>query len=69
MSTDTRIESLESQVRTLKRMLFGVFCLVVVGCDSIARHHCQKETVQVLMTGFDACVVLRRTRGVTQWRT
>ena len=31
MSTDTRIESLESQVRTLKRMLFGVFGLVVVG--------------------------------------
>jgi hypothetical protein len=31
MSTDTRIESLETQVRTLKRMLFGVFGLVVVG--------------------------------------
>ena len=31
MSTDTRIESLEHQVRTLKRMLFGVFGLVVVG--------------------------------------
>ena len=31
MSTDTRIESLENQVRTLKRMLFGVFGLVVVG--------------------------------------
>ena len=31
MTTDTRIESLESQVRTLKRMLFGVFGLVVVG--------------------------------------
>ena len=39
-----------------------------VGCDSIAKHHCQEETVQDLMTGFDACVVLRRTRGVTQWR-
>ena len=31
MTTDTRIESLEIQVRTLKRMLFGVFGLVVVG--------------------------------------
>ena len=31
MSTDTRIESLENQVRTLKRMLFGVFGLVLVG--------------------------------------
>ena len=31
MSTDTRIESLETQVRTLKRMLFGVFGLVVIG--------------------------------------
>ena len=31
MTTDTRIESLESQVRTLKRMLFGIFGLVVVG--------------------------------------
>ena len=31
MSTDTRIESLETQVRTLKRMLFGVFGVVVVG--------------------------------------
>ena len=31
MTTDTRIESLETQVRTLKRMLFGVFGLVVVG--------------------------------------
>ena len=31
MSTDTRIESLETQVRTLRRMLFGVFGLVVVG--------------------------------------
>jgi hypothetical protein len=30
MSTDTRIESLERQVRTLKRLLFGVFALVVV---------------------------------------
>ena len=38
MTTDTRIESLESQVRTLKRMLFGVFGLVVVtalaGCPT-----------------------------------
>jgi hypothetical protein len=31
MSTDTRIESLETQVRTLKRMLFGVFGVVIVG--------------------------------------
>ena len=31
MTTDTRIESLETQVRTLKRMLFGVFGVVVVG--------------------------------------
>ncbi|MDG2054874.1 MAG: hypothetical protein P8J86_09210 [Phycisphaerales bacterium] len=31
MTTDTRIESLETQVRTLKRMLLGVFGLVVVG--------------------------------------
>ena len=31
MSETTRIESLETQVRTLKRMLFGVFGLVVVG--------------------------------------
>ena len=31
MSTDTRIQSLETQVRTLKRMLFGVFGLVLVG--------------------------------------
>ena len=31
MSTDTRIESLESQVRTLKRMLFGVLGVVIVG--------------------------------------
>jgi hypothetical protein len=31
MSTNTRIESLEHQVRTLKRMLLGVFGLVVVG--------------------------------------
>ena len=31
MSDTTRIESLETQVRTLKRMLFGVFGLVVVG--------------------------------------
>ena len=31
MSTDTRIATLESQVRTLKRMLFGVFGVVVVG--------------------------------------
>ncbi len=31
MSTDTRIESLETQVRTLKRMLFGVFGLLLVG--------------------------------------
>ena len=31
MSDATRIESLESQVRILKRMLFGVFGLVVVG--------------------------------------
>ena len=31
MSTDTRIESLETQVRTLKRMLFGVFGLMLVG--------------------------------------
>jgi len=31
MSTDTRIDSLETQVRTLKRMLFGVFGVVVVG--------------------------------------
>jgi hypothetical protein len=31
MTTDTRIESLETQVRTLKRMLFGVFGLIVVG--------------------------------------
>ena len=31
MTTDSRIESLETQVRTLKRMLFGVFGLVVVG--------------------------------------
>ena len=31
MTTDTRIESLETQVRTLKRLLFGVFGLVVVG--------------------------------------
>ena len=31
MSDTTRIECLESQVRTLKRMLFGVFGLVVVG--------------------------------------
>ena len=30
MTTDTRIESLETQVRTLKRMLFGVCGLVVV---------------------------------------
>ena len=30
MSTDARIESLERQVRTLKRLLFGVFALVVV---------------------------------------
>ena len=31
MTTDTRIESLETQVRTLKRMLFGVFGLFLVG--------------------------------------
>ena len=31
MSTDTRIESLETQVRTFKRMLFGVFGVVIVG--------------------------------------
>ena len=31
MTTDSRIESLETQVRTLKRMLLGVFGLVVVG--------------------------------------
>ena len=31
MTTDTRIESLETQVRTLKRMLLGVFGLVIVG--------------------------------------
>ncbi len=31
MSTDTRIESLETQVRTLKRMLFGVLGVVIVG--------------------------------------
>jgi hypothetical protein len=31
MTADTRIESLETQVRTLKRMLVGVFGLVVVG--------------------------------------
>ena len=31
MSDTSRIESLETQVRTLKRMLFGVFGLVVVG--------------------------------------
>ncbi|MDG2422781.1 MAG: hypothetical protein P8M22_02250 [Phycisphaerales bacterium] len=31
MPDDTRIESLETQVRTLKRMLFGVFGLVIVG--------------------------------------
>ena len=31
MSTDVRIATLESQVRTLKRMLFGVFGVVVVG--------------------------------------
>ena len=31
MTTDSRIESLETQVRTLKRMLLGVFALVVVG--------------------------------------
>ena len=31
MFETTRIESLETQVRTLKRMLFGVFGLVVVG--------------------------------------
>ena len=31
MSDTTRIESLETQVRTLKRMLFGVFGLVVIG--------------------------------------
>ena len=31
MSTDARIESLESQVRTLKRMLLGVLGLLVVG--------------------------------------
>ncbi len=31
MTTDTRIESLETQVRTLKRMLFGVFGVVVLG--------------------------------------
>jgi hypothetical protein len=31
MSTGTRIESLEAQVRTLKRMLFGVFGLVAIG--------------------------------------
>jgi hypothetical protein len=31
MSHTTRIESLETQVRTLKRMLFGAFGLVLVG--------------------------------------
>ena len=31
MYDTTRIESLETQVRTLKRMLFGVFALVVAG--------------------------------------
>ena len=31
MTADTRIESLETQVRTLKRMLVGVFGVVVVG--------------------------------------
>jgi hypothetical protein len=31
MSTETRIESLEHQVRALKQMLFGVFALLVVG--------------------------------------
>ena len=31
MTTDNRIESLETQVRTLKRMLFGVFGVVIVG--------------------------------------
>ena len=31
MTTDTRIQSLETQVRTLKRMLFGVLGVVVVG--------------------------------------
>ena len=31
MTTDARIESLETQVRTLKRMLFGVFGVVIVG--------------------------------------
>jgi hypothetical protein len=31
MTTETRIESLEHQVRALKQMLFGVFALLVVG--------------------------------------
>ena len=31
MTDTTRIESLETQVRTLKRMLFGVFGLVMLG--------------------------------------
>ena len=31
MTTNARIESLETQVRTLKRMLFGVFGVVIVG--------------------------------------
>ena len=31
MSIDTRIESLETQVRTLKRMLFGVCAVLIAG--------------------------------------
>ena len=31
MSTDERVACLENQVRMLKRMLFGVFGLVLVG--------------------------------------
>jgi len=72
MTTDARIESLEHQVRTLKRMLFGVFGVVVVG-GLLAATTLQKvpDVVQakkfevVDATGKPVAVLSSDTRGGT----
>ena len=53
MTNETRIESLEQQIRTLKRMLFGVFGLFVVG-GLLAATNLQKMPDVIQARSFEA---------------
>ena len=70
MSETARIELLEAQVRTLKRMLFGVFGLFLVGgllaAGSATASHAQDKPMKVELISpikISDCVYVQSGKG------